>query len=189
LSTIPFAILVPVDLLTTASAPNIFKQAPHDEIATRLVKAGKITILVTQMTWVIGNMADCATIEMFANSLITPAPVTGFGYAETGANEQGERAILASEDVEEVAGTVPRTLESWVRAQTADEAFEMLLQSIEHKALQNGLWIYAPPSLPQPSLSPSSAKSLLSGTRMPATTTCITQKCSLFSNGPTSGRI
>jgi hypothetical protein len=40
LSSIPFAILVPVDLLALASAPNIFRQAPHDEIARRFAKAG-----------------------------------------------------------------------------------------------------------------------------------------------------
>ncbi len=151
LSTVPFAILVPVYLLAMASAPNIFRQAPHR-------KAGKITILVTQMTWVVGNLADCAPIEMFANSLITPAPATGFFFVETDANKQGGRAILAREDLEEVAGTVPRTLESWVRAQTADEAFEILLQSIEHKALRNGLWIYASPSLPTTIIAPLSCQ-------------------------------
>jgi hypothetical protein len=50
LSTVAFAILVPVDLLAFASAPNIFPHAPHADIAARFAVAGKITILATQMT-------------------------------------------------------------------------------------------------------------------------------------------
>ncbi len=64
---------------------------------------------------------------------------------EAGNSLQERRAILSPDDLEEVAGDVPRTLESWVRAQKADENFEELLQAIEHKAMRNELWINAPP--------------------------------------------
>ncbi len=78
LSLVPFAMLlvVPVDLLLYASAPNIFPLAPHEEIAACLAKAGKITILAMQMTWVLGNLADCTPVEIFSASLRTPAPIT-----------------------------------------------------------------------------------------------------------------
>ncbi len=80
LSDVPFPLLMPVDLLAMASAPNVFRQSPHEEIAARFAKAGKVTILATQMTWVLGNMDDCHPIEIFSNTLRTPAPVTGFVY-------------------------------------------------------------------------------------------------------------
>ena len=136
LSSIPFAILVPVDLLALASAPNIFRQAPHEEVARRFAKAGKITILVTQMTLVLGNLEDCAPVEMFAASLRTPAPITGFGHADA-PNADGEfpRAILSPDDLDEIKGTVLRTLESCVRAQKADPEFEDLLAKVEDKTV------------------------------------------------------
>ncbi len=71
-------LLLPVDLLALALAPNLYRQSPHVEIAARFAKAGKITILATQMTWVIGNLSDCHPIEIFSNVLQTPAPVTGY---------------------------------------------------------------------------------------------------------------
>jgi hypothetical protein len=84
-----------VDLLALASAPNIFRQAPHAEIASRFAKAGKITILVTQMTWVLGNLDDCSPVEMFAASLRTPAPVTGFGHSATPNHDGSARYSLS----------------------------------------------------------------------------------------------
>jgi hypothetical protein len=147
LSSVPFALLVPVDLLALASAPNIFRQAPHADIAARFAKAGKITILATQMTWVLGNLEDCAPVEMFAASLRTPAPVTGFGHAaQPNPNGDGStRAILSPADLDEIEGTVARTLESWVRAQKTDDHFDDLLGQVEDKALKNELWLHAAP--------------------------------------------
>jgi hypothetical protein len=145
LSPVPFAILVPVELLALASALHVFRQAPHADIAARFAKAGKITILVTQMTWVLGNLDDCTPVEMFAASLRTPAPVTGFGHAaQPNPNGNGStRAILSPADLDEVEGTVPRTLESWVRAQKTDNNFDDLLQQVEDKSLRNKLWLHA----------------------------------------------
>jgi hypothetical protein len=69
LSTVPFAMLMPVDLLAMAASPNLYRQSPHVEIAERFAKAGKVTILTTQMTWVIGNLEDCHPVETFSNVL------------------------------------------------------------------------------------------------------------------------
>jgi hypothetical protein len=120
LSSVPFALLMPVDLLSMASAPNVFPRSPHDEIAARFAKAEKVTILATQMTWVLGNMEDCHPVEIFSNTLRTPAPVTGFGYLAQPDEGGNTRAILPDHELDEVEGTVPRTLEAWVRAQKLD---------------------------------------------------------------------
>jgi hypothetical protein len=161
LSSIPFAILVPVDLLELTSAPNIFRQAPHAEIASRFAKAGKITILVTQMTWVLGNLDDCSPVEMFAASLRTPAPVTGFGHSATPNHDGSTRAILSPEDLDEIDGTVPRTMEAWIRAQKADVDFDDLLANVENKTLLNELWVQAPPNRVPTIIVPASCQALL----------------------------
>jgi hypothetical protein len=133
LSPVPFAMLVPVDLLLYASAPNIFPLAPHEEIAARLAKAGKITILATQMTWVFGNLADCTSVEIFSASLRTPAPITALN------------PLNAPDVSDDIDGALPRTIEAWIGAQKADTNFEALLDTIDNKAVRDGLWIHAPP--------------------------------------------
>ena len=101
LSAVPFALLMPVDLLAMASAPNVFRQSPHDEIAARFAKAGKVTILATQMTWVLGNMDDCHPVEIFSNTLRTPAPVTGFVYYEQTDARGNTGAVLPDEELDD----------------------------------------------------------------------------------------
>jgi hypothetical protein len=96
--------LVPVDLLTYASAPGIFPDAPHARIAERFASAGKITILATQMTCVLGNFNDCHHVEIFSSSLHTPASVTGIPTALG-----GERTSLLAVDTDEVDGTGPHS--------------------------------------------------------------------------------
>jgi hypothetical protein len=160
MSSTPFALLMPVDLLAMAAAPNLYRQSPHVEIAARFANTGKITILATQMTWVIGNLEDCHPVETFSSTLRTPAPVTGFG--ERRLLDGGvERSILDDETLDEVEGTVPRTLEAWVRAQGLDEGFVDLLERVEDKALQNGLWIQALPSRAPTIIVPRSCQEML----------------------------
>ncbi len=114
LSAVPFALLMPVDLLAMASAPNVFPWSPHEDIAARFTQAGKVTILASQMTWVLGNMENCHPVETFSNTLRTPAPITGFGYMSQPDEAGNTRAILPDHELDEVEGTVPRTLEAWV---------------------------------------------------------------------------
>jgi hypothetical protein len=42
LSDVPFALLIPVDLLDVARKPNIFLDAPHHDLALRFEAAGKL---------------------------------------------------------------------------------------------------------------------------------------------------
>jgi hypothetical protein len=70
--------LLPVDFLTLAYSSKLYPNAPHHLIEEKYQKAGKVTILEAQMTWILGHMKDCAPVETFYNSLCTPAPVTGF---------------------------------------------------------------------------------------------------------------
>jgi len=139
LSDVPFALLLPVDLLDQTRRPGIFADARIEEIARRLEIAGRIVPLKAQMIWVIGNLPGCRPTEIFSNHLRTPAPVTGFRYATP------RRPGSVSDDLEDVEGDVPRTLEAWIRAQQADEDFPAMLEEIEDKAFKNDLWIRAPP--------------------------------------------
>ncbi len=88
-----------------ASAPALLFRNSPQEIAANFAESGKITILATQMTWVIGNLADCHPLEIFANTLRTPAPVTGYATRSYGTDE--ERKVLDEDDLNEVEGTVP----------------------------------------------------------------------------------
>jgi hypothetical protein len=126
LSNVPFVLLLPVDLVDAARKPNIF--APHEEIADRLKRTGKLVILQAQMVWIIGNLPDCAPIETFAARLRTPAPVTGFQHPLPGGPGETEG------ELDMVEGAVPRTLEAWAHAQEADEGFPAMLETIEDKA-------------------------------------------------------
>jgi hypothetical protein len=77
LGDVPFALLLPVDLVDVARRPDILPDAPIQDIAQRLETAGKITILEAQMIWVIENLPDYRPIETFALRLRTPTPITG----------------------------------------------------------------------------------------------------------------
>jgi hypothetical protein len=94
------------------------------------------------MTWVLGNLDNCAPDETFSNSLRTPAPVTGLsvdGHIDA-SNEDDDAA-------DEEWGTLPRTLEAWIDAQKNDPAMQAMLEGIEHKACQQDLWIRALPNV------------------------------------------
>ncbi len=91
------------------------------------------------MAWVFGNIADCAPVETFANSLRNPAPVTGFTV-----DEHIDSSLDDFDAADEVEGTLPRTLEACTRTQETDPAFASLLDAIEDKACRHQLWISAP---------------------------------------------
>jgi hypothetical protein len=75
MSSLPFAILVPNDLLSESFADKIYPEANTATIKLRFQDAGKLQILVTQMTWVIGNVPTYkAIVEMFSQHLRTEAP-------------------------------------------------------------------------------------------------------------------
>jgi hypothetical protein len=138
LSNVPFALLLPVDLLDQTRRPGIFADARIEEVARRLETAGKIVLLEAQMVWVIGNLPGCRPTEIFSNHLRTPAPITGVIQPLPGAPG------AVSDEAEDAEGEVPRTLEAWIRAQLADEDFPAMLEGIEDKAFKNDLWIRSP---------------------------------------------
>jgi hypothetical protein len=49
-----------------------------------------------------------------------------------------------ADELDDVEGAVPRTLEAWIRAQQADDGFPAMLEQIEDKAIKQELWIRAP---------------------------------------------
>jgi hypothetical protein len=75
LSTVPFAVLLPNDLLAESFGPRIFPDADPAILKAKFQGAGKLQILVTQMTWVFGNIPEYKRIEMFTQTLRTPAPL------------------------------------------------------------------------------------------------------------------
>ena len=152
LSNVPFALMLPVDLLDMARKPDIFPGAPHQDIANRFERAGKLTILEAQMTWVIGNLPGCRPTETFALRIRTPAPLTSSSQPVPGVHEGQELA-------EDAEGTVPRTLEAWVQAQQGCTDFQAMLDLIDMTAVREDLWIHAPPTLLPPSSSPKPTKS------------------------------
>jgi hypothetical protein len=69
-STIPFAVLVPNDLLFTTFSAGIYPGADIVRLKSQFQASGKLQMLVTQMTWVIGNISEYRVVEMFSQSLL-----------------------------------------------------------------------------------------------------------------------
>ena len=105
LSPVPFAILVPIDLAALSCEPSIFPAAPHKEIKVKFEAAGKLTVLASQMLWIIGNVPHCAPVEIFASTMSTPVP------------------IPCISDDDSFTEPIPRTVESWIEAQQTDPEF------------------------------------------------------------------
>jgi len=127
LSAVPFAMLMPVDLVSQAYEPNIFPEAPFVAIRAKFDAAGKIAILASQMMWVLGNIPNCAPVETFSSELSTPVLLPG-----------------ATSEEETFVEPVPRTVESWIEAQQTDPTFSDLVSAIPDTAVKDGLVIYAP---------------------------------------------
>ncbi len=155
LSDVPFALLLPVDLLDTVRRRNIFPDSPKKELSLSLERAGKLLILQSHMTWVLGNLpGNHAPTEIFAARLRTLAPVTGPLLPSLDAQSQLGEA-------ETVEGQLPRTLEAWANAQKSDAAFESLLDGIQDKAVKQDLWICAPADANPTIIVPPSCQELL----------------------------
>jgi transposase InsO family protein len=157
LSDVPFALLLPVDLLDVVRRPNIFPDSPQEDLARALERSGKLLILQSQMTWVLGNLPGCNPTEIFAARLRTRAPAVGSILPEP--------VVVAdqSKDPEGglAAGQLPRTLEEWATAQQDDGAFAEMLDAVEERALKHDLWIRAPASSNPIIIVPPSCQELL----------------------------
>ena len=112
LSDIPFALMLPVDLLVQVYEPNLYPDSPHLQLKTLFDAAGKITILASQMTWSTGNMGNFHVMEIYALDLVTPVSVPG----------------ASTVTVEEVfEDPVPQTVENWSNSQQSDPDFPSLV--------------------------------------------------------------
>jgi hypothetical protein len=129
LSKIPFGILIPVDLLDQAYSVNLYPNSPSVLIREKFEIAGKLTILATQMTWVIGNIPDCTPGEIFATVLQTNIPIPG------------SSTMTYVEDV-------PESIEDWIQVQEDDPSFAEFSNSILNSAVRNGLYILAEANKP-----------------------------------------
>jgi transposase InsO family protein len=129
LSAIPFAVLVPNDLISESFACKIFPGADITEIKKRFADAGKLQILV-------GNVPSYKAIEMSSQTLRTSAPITG---DET----------VSSVAVDTFDEPVPTTVEEWIAEQQRDPEFLRTLDSIlEAAKSREGLYLYAPYGIP-----------------------------------------
>jgi transposase InsO family protein len=131
MSQLPFAILVPNDLLSEAFADKIYPEANAAAIKLRFQAAGKLQILVTQMTWVIGNIPTYTAIEMFSQQLRTEAPITG-------------AIAFNPESSSTFDEPVPTSVEEWIVEQQRDLEFLKSLDTLPHIACRDGLYLYAP---------------------------------------------
>jgi hypothetical protein len=134
LSPTTFAILVPNDLLVESFAAKIFPGADSEDLQARFQAAGKVQILVTQMTWVIGNVPEYKSIEMFAQSLRTLAPLTGIS---------GEIPNTSSIVEDTFNESIPTSVDEWIEEQMKDTDFLRSLNSIPGVACRDGLYLYA----------------------------------------------
>jgi transposase InsO family protein len=127
LSNIPFGILVPVDLLDQTYSPNLYPDAPSSLILEKFKVTGKLTILSTQMTWIIGNIPTCTPVETFST-------------------------ILSTSDQQSSSHTfedpIPQSIEDWIDIQKNDTSFQHFFDKTEHAAIRNGLSILACPNKP-----------------------------------------
>jgi hypothetical protein len=157
LSEVPFALLLPVDLLDVVRRPNIFPNSPQEELARALERAGKLLILQSQMTWVLGNLPGCHPTEIFAARLKTRAPTVGPLPPGSVVTDQPEDPGSRT-----VAGQLPQTLEEWASAQQEDSEFAEMLDAVEEKkSLKQDLWICAPASSNPTIIVPPSCQELL----------------------------
>jgi transposase InsO family protein len=143
-STVPFAVLMPVDLVSQAYNPTLFKtdEPNAKDVRAAFKKSGTLTYLHSQMMWIIGNVPELNYPEMFAAALRTPAPLL----------EAFDTVILVD---------VPATLEDWISAQNNDDNFSDFFNSLPGAAVRSGLHIYAPDNSPPKILVPLSKRDLL----------------------------
>ena len=129
LSPIPCAVLLPVDLASQAYRPNLYADQLHEKIKTLFDACGKITILESQMIWIIANIPTCTPIETFANALVTEVPLPG-----------------VMPDNETFSDPVPTSVEEWIVAQANDPELRdpEALRDQPDIAIRNKLAIYAP---------------------------------------------
>ncbi len=126
-SSVPFAILLPNDLLAESFAARVYPHADPAALQRRFNAAGKIQILTTQMTWVLGNIPEFDRIEMFSQTLCTP--MTG---------------LEANQSNSTFESPIPTTIEEWIKEQNRDAVFRGSLAAIPGVANRNDLYLYAP---------------------------------------------
>jgi hypothetical protein len=147
MSTLPFAVLVPNDLLSESFADKIYPAANAAAIKLRFQAAGKLQILVTQMTWVVGNIPQYTAIEMFTQTLRTTAPITG-SASQDPPNQSSDLNNTFDEPV-------PTLVEEWIAEQTKDaDEFLQSLEALPDIACRDGLYLYAPDNQPPKILVP-----------------------------------
>jgi hypothetical protein len=144
LSDTPFAVLMPVDLVSQAWNATLFgKEGPNcKDVRKAFKKTGTLTYLETQLLWVIGNIPEVNYPEMYASALRTPAPLL----------EAFDSVVLVD---------VPATLEDWISAQNNDADFAAFFKSLPGAAVRSGLHIFAPDDSPPKILVPESKRELL----------------------------
>ncbi len=141
--------LPPNDLLAESFATRIVPDADITQLKATFDAAGKIQILPTQMTWVIGNIPEYNRLEMFAQSLRTPLPSPEAGSL---------RQTLISDASD---STVSTTIEEWIREQKRDPLYENALAALPGTAFHHGLYLYAPNNAPPRILVPPQTREAL----------------------------
>jgi hypothetical protein len=123
LSNIPFGILIPVDLLDEVYSVNLHPNSPLVLIREKFDVAGKLSILAIQMVWIIGNVPDCAPVEIFSSAIQSHTPIPGSSTVT---------------DPMTFEQQVPETIEDWIQAQEDDPSFAESLHDIMQHSANDG---------------------------------------------------
>ena len=108
-STTPFAVYMPIDLATEILDSRIARQASLDPdlLRRRFDDSCKITILATQMLWIVGNVPELHQHAATYSTTVTPAPLF-----------ESHAAVAGPARIASFAG--PSTIEEWTQAQADD---------------------------------------------------------------------
>jgi hypothetical protein len=109
-----------------------------------------VTILASQMIWIVGNVPDCQPVETFSAQLITPAPLLSHAQETTPStpNTSDPGSSSSADDDSTFSTDVPQTLEHWAESQQNDPDFAPFISKLSHVATRDNLHVHAPPDKP-----------------------------------------
>ena len=131
----PFAVLLPIDLVPQSYRPHLLDGISSTLVKEQFESAAKITMLESQMIWVVGNVLQLrGHVETFSGQLRTPAPLVSY-------------SATVDPDVDSDHSAVPSTMEEWANSQQSDPDFAHSLPEQGFLTTHRGsdVQLYVPP--------------------------------------------
>jgi transposase InsO family protein len=163
LSDVPFALLIAIDLAGRSCFPSVHPDSPHAKIEAAFRAAGKVTILASQMIWIVGNVPDCQPAETFSAQLVTPALLLSHAQETTPStpNTPDPGSSSSADGDSTFVTDVPQALGRWAESQHNDSDFTSFVSKLSHVAARGNLCIHAPPDKPPRIIAPPSVQTPL----------------------------